>query len=91
MAEQEDAGSHPARDQAGGQKAEAAYSMTLWRTIDSAPGDEVVITKIDDEHGKRNVQPLKRHGRLWWTPDGAMYVYYTPTHWARDAHGGGTR
>jgi len=20
-------------------------------------------------------------GRLWWTIDGAMYVYYTPTHW----------
>jgi hypothetical protein len=25
--------------------------------------------------------PLKRQGNLWYTPDGSMYVYYTPTHW----------
>ena len=41
----------------------------------------VVDTKIDDEKGIRNEQPLKRNGNLWWTPDGEMYVYYTPTHW----------
>ena len=52
-----------------------------WRPIDSAPKDEVVQTKIDDGKGVRNVQPLKRMGRLWWLPDGSMYVYYTPTHW----------
>lgn len=51
-----------------------------WQPIKFAPADEVVLTKIDDEHGERNVQKLKRRGSLWWTPDGEMYVYYTPTH-----------
>lgn len=44
----------------------------------------VVETKIDDEHGPRNQQPLKRgggNGRLWFVSDGSMYVYYEPTHW----------
>lgn len=54
-----------------------------WQPISLAPVDEIVETKIDDEHGERNVQKLVRKGRLWWTPDGAMYVYYTPTHWRR--------
>ena len=33
--------------------------------------------------GVRNEAPLKLHdrGRLWFFPDGSMYVYYTPTHW----------
>jgi len=51
-----------------------------WQPIKLAPVGEVVLTKIDDEHGERNVQKLKRKGRLWFTPDEAMYVYYTPTH-----------
>lgn len=45
---------------------------------------EVVETKIDDENGPRNESKLKRggaNGRLWFTSDGGMYVYYTPTHW----------
>lgn len=42
---------------------------------------EVVDTKLDDEKGCRNEQPLKRKGDLWFFPDGSMYVYYTPTHW----------
>ena len=41
----------------------------------------VVMTKIDDEKGVRNEQPLKRQGNLWFIPDDSMYVYYTPTHW----------
>lgn len=45
------------------------------------PDGETVNTKIDDGNGVRNVQPLKRQGRLWFFPDGSMYVYYTPTHW----------
>lgn len=44
-------------------------------------------TKIDDSNGCRNVQKLKRKGRLWFFPDGSMYVYYTPTHW-RQLHSG---
>lgn len=53
-----------------------------WRKADTAPEKVVVWTKIDDEDGERNVQKLKKMGRLWFYPDGSMYVYYTPTHWA---------
>ena len=53
----------------------------IWHTIDSAPEGIVVKTKIEDAGGVRSVQNLVRRGRLWWTPDGRMYVYYTPTHW----------
>jgi len=51
-------------------------------TEERLPDDDVVVeTKIDDNDGLRNVQQLKRQGRLWFFPDGSMYVYYTPTHW----------
>jgi hypothetical protein len=53
----------------------------MWQAIDSAPEGEVVLTKIDDREGERNVQKLKRSGRLWFVPDGSIYVYYSPTHW----------
>ncbi len=43
--------------------------------------NEIVETKLDDFKGCRNEQLLKRIGRLWYFPDGSMYVYYTPTHW----------
>ena len=49
------------------------------------PEGETVMTKIDDGKGVLNEQPLKRQGRLWFYPDGSMYVYYTPTHWKREA------
>jgi hypothetical protein len=54
-----------------------------WISINAAlPADgEIVETKIDDHRGCRNEQRLKRQGRLWFIPDGSMYVYYTPTHW----------
>lgn len=55
--------------------------MSDWQPITTAPNGIVVETKIDDAHGIRNVQKLYRDGRLWWTPDGTMYVYYQPTHW----------
>lgn len=59
---------------------------TEWiETEVSLPMDgEVVLTKIDDANGERNVQKLLRRGRLWFYPDESMYEYYTPTHW-RDA------
>lgn len=56
-----------------------------WMSINSAPLDTLVMTKIDDSAGERNVQPMKMTKRsedsrpLWWAGD--MYVYYTPTHW----------
>lgn len=52
-----------------------------WQPARSAPENVLVRTKIDDDQGLRNEQPLKRRGGLWWLPDGSMYVYYTPTHW----------
>jgi hypothetical protein len=45
----------------------------------------VVDTKIDNEKGCRNEQPLQRQGNLWFFPDGSMYVYYRPTHWSPKA------
>lgn len=51
-----------------------------WQSISSAPENVPVLTKIYDERGERNEQPLKRQGRLFYV-DGSMYVYYTPTHW----------
>lgn len=52
------------------------------RTSDRRPPEGVVVqTKIDDERGCRNEQPLKLIGNMWFLPDGSMYVYYTPTHW----------
>lgn len=56
--------------------------MTDWLSIESAPDRQTVRTKIDDGRGVRNEAYLKRQGRLWFFPDGSMYVYYTPTHWA---------
>lgn len=54
-----------------------------WRPIGTAPRGEIVMTKIHDSSGERNVTKLKatQNGRLWLLPDGSMYVYYTPTHW----------
>jgi hypothetical protein len=60
--------------------------MAGWIETDvhAPPDGAVVETKIDDASGVRNVGRLKKSGRLWFTPDGAMYVYYTPTHWRTD-------
>jgi hypothetical protein len=55
--------------------------MDEWQPIYSAPDLVVLMTKIDDDKGRRNEQPLKRRGNLWFFPDDSMYVYYQPTHW----------
>lgn len=52
-----------------------------WQPIETAPEGIVVRTMISDERGDRNDQPLLRQGRLWFSPDMTMYVYYQPTHW----------
>lgn len=60
---------------------------TDWQPVSTAPLGVEVETKIDDEHGERNVQTLVARQRapgcrvMWWLPDGSMYVYYQPTHW----------
>lgn len=55
----------------------------MWKTIDSAPENKPVLTKIDDAHGVRNEQKLTKWRSFWWypEPENAVYVYYTPTHW----------
>ena len=60
-----------------------AEQEEMWEPVDTAPNGVLVNTKIDDEHGCRNIQPLLRQGNLWFTSErpGAMYVYYAPTHW----------
>lgn len=45
------------------------------------PEGQIVFTVINDDKGRRNEALLKRHGSLFFHPDGGMYVYYTPTHW----------
>jgi hypothetical protein len=55
--------------------------MSQWKTIDNAPDNIVVWTRIADEKGVRNEQKLKKSGGLWFVPDGSIYVYYAPTHW----------
>ena len=47
------------------------------------PENMPVHTKIDDAKGCRNEGVLVLQGRLWWTQDMEMYVYYTPTHWRK--------
>lgn len=52
------------------------------RTTDRLPLEgKTVETKIHDDKGERNVQPLKRRDGLWYFPDDSMYVYFYPTHW----------
>ena len=55
----------------------------MWHltSVSLPPEGLIVETKIDDEHGCRNKGRLYRRGKLWFLPDGSMYVYYTPTHW----------
>lgn len=58
-------------------------ALADWIALSERAPDEgvVVDTKIDDEEGCRNEQPLKRQRNLWFVEDGSMYVYYRPTHW----------
>ncbi len=55
--------------------------MTDWiRVSDKLPDNGVVVHAMLGT--KRVVTDLKRFNNLWFLPDGSMYVYYTPTHWA---------
>jgi len=56
----------------------------MWSDAREAPEGVSVMTKIHDKDGERNCQALKRVGRMWFVPDGTMYVYYTPTHFWED-------
>lgn len=53
-------------------------SLNTWKlTADELPpeGEEVVVLNGHVE------TTLRRSGRLWWLPDGSMYVYYVPKMW----------
>lgn len=52
-----------------------------WQPISTAPEGETVVTAIKVGSNFRQVQRLRRCGRLWFIPGGSMYVYYMPTHW----------
>lgn len=55
---------------------------------DKLPNEgEIVTTKIDDGIGVRNVKMLRRRGNLWFSADGLVRVYYTPTHWRQKEKG----
>ncbi len=50
---------------------------TNWKPASEAPEGVVVETRVNDGE----VTKLKRRKRLWFVPDGTMYVYFTPTHY----------
>jgi hypothetical protein len=55
-----------------------------WLPIETMPEGATALTRIFDEKGERNVQPLTKQGRLFFTGEpNSMYVYYTPTHWRK--------
>lgn len=59
-----------------------------WRPIESMPRGTIAWTKVEDADGESSKRELKRFGgardnKLFFTPDGSTYVYYTPTHWWR--------
>lgn len=59
-------------------------SQTIeWISVseEKPPQNTVVDTKVDDKDGIRNEQKLQLKSRMWWHPDGSIFVYYTPTHW----------
>ena len=64
-------------------------AMSFYRAwtllTDELPPEGVIVwTKIDGDEARRYEQRLMRQGRLWYVPDGSMYVYYTPTHWREE-------
>jgi len=54
-----------------------------WKVVkqENPPKEQLILTKIDDKNGERNIARLSFDGKLWWLPNKSMYVYYTPTHW----------
>lgn len=53
--------------------------MSKWNSVENIlpKENEIVITMSE----KGLEQELKRVGKLWFLPDGSMYVYYTPKFW----------
>ena len=54
------------------------------RVADQLPPEEFLVdTKIDDQHGPRQEEQLRRVGEWWWVRNCTRQVFYTPTHWRR--------
>jgi len=50
-----------------------------WSLTKNVLPDEGIVVETISEGGQQ--VKLKRQGRLWFYPDGSMYVYYTPSMW----------
>ena len=55
----------------------AKYERPWHLTERELPPDGVVVEVLNGDE----VHTLKRSGRLWFFPDGSMYVYYVPRAW----------
>lgn len=58
--------------------------MSEWQPVETMPEGKILLTKIHDHKGERNVQRLVRQGNLFFIPDRSMYVYFSPTHWRHE-------
>lgn len=45
------------------------------------PNGVVVQTKLDEDDGVYIERLAKRHETFWFMTSGAVYMFYTPTHW----------
>ena len=55
-----------------------AQDQTWRRPADELPPNSVPVRTMDSSGHE---QDLKLQCRLWFFPDGSMYVYYVPTFW----------
>lgn len=53
--------------------------QTFTSTLEELPPEGEVVDTISPGGMQ---QRLKRSRRLWFLPDGSMYVYYTPVAWS---------
>lgn len=62
-------------------EAKERYAMSEWHLVDKLlPKQGEVVDTLSDTGIQ---QHLKLVGRLWFFPDGKMYVYYTPKFWSK--------
>lgn len=51
----------------------------VWKDVAKEPPPGNTVVDTFSPGGLQ--QELQRIGRLWFFPDGSMYVYYTPQYW----------
>lgn len=52
-----------------------------WHTPRELLPEDGEVIETCDSGG--NIRKLLYQKRMWWLPDGSMYVYYSPTKWRR--------